>query len=169
MHSLRGEGASGNHRAQRAGLILRALLLDGSIRSEAYGIPCMAELKSSEGVKMEPVAFIGGIRYGGSNASRPLAELVVHDQGVTIGLRWRFLSKLLGRWLPTLTVHWDDIDTVYSIRGAILLRDNVGIRFIRRGSDQRRFVFWCTRADRTALIEILTNVGVNVIDGGVVW
>lgn len=113
--------------------------------------------------------FVGGMRWRGSNATRPFAELRVEDEGVCLRLRSRVLRQVVGRWLPTTWILWSEIQEVRRIRGGMPLPGNAGLQFVRAGGDAGRLVFWCTNQTGDRVAELLSGRGVAVVDGGTVW
>lgn len=98
--------------------------------------------------------FVGGMRWGGFNASWPLAELLVTEEGVRVQLRPRCLRRLLAPLVPSAWMPWDAIAGVERVSGALM--HSKGIRFIRSGEEQRRLVFWCTRTRQEQIMNALT-------------
>jgi len=113
--------------------------------------------------------FVGGMRWRGSNATRPFAELRLEDGGVCLRLRSRVLRLVVGRWLPSTSIPWSEIQEVRRIRGGVPLPGNAGLQFMRAGGDTTRLVFWCAKQTRDRAAEALSGRGVAVVDGGTVW
>lgn len=113
--------------------------------------------------------FIGGMRWRGSNATWPFAELLLEDDGVCIQLRSPLLRQVIGRWFPRVAIQFSDLREVRRIRGGIRLPGNGGLEFIRQVEPGERLVFWCTKRVREEAAGLLSARGVVVVDGGKVW
>jgi hypothetical protein len=113
--------------------------------------------------------FVGGMRWRGSNASWPLAEMVVDRQGLTVQLRWRALRRLISKWLPSKRFLWGQIRAVERVRGAIPFPLNLGLTIVTEEPASHRLVFWCRSATRAKIVEIIESMGVPIGDAGRVW
>jgi hypothetical protein len=113
--------------------------------------------------------FIGGMRWRGSNATWPFAELLLEDEGVCIRLRSPVLRRVIGRWFPSVAVPLGGLREVRRIRGGIPLPGNGGLEFVQVVEPSERLVFWCTKRVREEAAGLLSARGVVVVDGGKVW
>lgn len=112
--------------------------------------------------------FVGGMRWRGSNATLPFAELRLEGDGVCLRLRSRVLRKVVGRWLPSILIPWGEIQEVRRIRGLMPLLGNAGLQIMQAG-DAGRLVFWCTSKTQDRVAELLSGRGIAVVDGGTIW
>src|SRR2546428_11957200 len=92
-------------------------------------------------------AYLGGVRWRKWNATWPFARLVIDPAGVTVRPSLRGL-RFLG--VPTLGLHWSEVEAVEQVRGALPLPQNAGVSFIIKG---KRLVFWCSASVAAAIIE----------------
>jgi hypothetical protein len=114
--------------------------------------------------------FVGGMRWRGANASWPFAELVVSPNDVLVRLRSPWLRRLLGRWLPSVLVPWNEVEAVQTIRGGLPLPFNVGLRILGRGDQNRGVVFWCgSRTQCRQILDVFKGHRTPINDGGTVW
>jgi hypothetical protein len=110
------------------------------------------------------------MRWRGSNATWPFAELVVDDDGLRLRLRARLLRTLLHRWLPTVQVRWPDVQDVRTIRGGFgRLPGNSGLEFVSSSLPPGRVVFWCTASGCDKLVAYLRERGIATTADGIVW
>lgn len=72
--------------------------------------------------------FVGGMRWRGSNASWPLAELLLEQGDVHIRLQSGVLRHGLGRWFPTAVMPCGDLQEVRRIRGGVPMQATVAWR-----------------------------------------
>jgi hypothetical protein len=94
------------------------------------------------------VAFIGGMRTPGFNATWPLAGLTFTDNGFTL----RFVGLVLIRG------DWAYVESAQRVIGGLLR--SPGVRLVL--ADGQRFVFWSFQPD--AVIAALRARGVQIID-----
>ena len=83
--------------------------------------------------------FPGDRWWLGSNATWPLAELIVTDQRGVLRLRSSLLRRLLGRWFPTIEFDGASAEVDAAPFG-------VGIRI--QPTVGRSAIFWTTDVDR---------------------
>lgn len=127
----------------------------------------MAEPGSGPAGSRPSVTLIGGMRYRGSNASWPLAELAHQGSSLQIRLRYRWMRALLGVAFPTVTLELSDLERVDRLRGAVFPGDwNLGLRFVPRG-EGRPVIFWCSRRKQDLIAGRLGEAGVPV--GNPTW
>jgi hypothetical protein len=105
----------------------------------------------------EPARFIGGLniagRFGRLNATWPLAELVLGDDGLRLGLRGPL--RLVSR---DRAADYSELDGVQAVVGPM---GSSGVRFRVRGAGT--WYFWTTHAD--AVVATVGKSGVPVVGG----
>src|SRR5438046_2457708 len=114
--------------------------------------------------------FVGGMRWRGANATWPFAELVVSPNELLVRLRSPWLRRLLGPWFPGVSMPWNEIEAVQTVRGGLPLPLNLGLRILGRGDQGRHVVFWCgTRTQCRHILDVFSRHGTAILDGGIIW
>jgi hypothetical protein len=99
------------------------------------------------------VSYLGGMRFGGYNATWPFVRLHIFRRG----LRLQSSTRLLRGLIPTWAARFDEIKEVQAI-GSIKWV-TTGIRF-RTGEHSDWIVFWTIHRGR--VLESLREMGLNV-------
>jgi len=100
------------------------------------------------GSRVGKVAFIGGMRTPGFNATWPLAGLTFTDEGFTL--------RLVG--VVLIRGDWTDLESAQRVTGGLLRSPGVRLSL----ADGRRVVFWSFQPN--AVLEALRAQDVTIID-----
>lgn len=98
--------------------------------------------------RMVRVAFTGGMRTTGFNATWPLARLTLTDKGLTL--------RLVG--LALMQSDWAEVVSAERVVGGLMGSPGVRLTLV----DGRRFVFWSFRPE--AVLAALSDRKVQIIE-----